>query len=82
MGKSYGWNEEPFLDIYVAQKNDDGSFQAPSPVEALNTKYHEGVVSFSPDGNTMYFSRESYYDKIFERDSLSRNKFMILNIFH
>ena len=81
MGKSYGWNEEPFLDIYVAQKNDDGSFQAPSPVEALNTKYHEGVVSFSPDGNTMYFSRESYYDKIFERDSLSRNKFSVLNLY-
>jgi outer membrane protein OmpA-like peptidoglycan-associated protein/tetratricopeptide (TPR) repeat protein len=81
IGKSYGWNEEPFLDIYVASKNDDGSFQTPTAVEAVNTKYHEGVVSFSPDGNTMYFSRESFYDKIFERDSLSRNKFSVLNLY-
>ena len=81
IGKSYGWNEEPFLDIYVASKNNDGSFQTPTPVETVNTKYHEGVVSFSPDGNTMYFSRESFYDKIFERDSLSRNKFSVLNLY-
>lgn len=81
IGKSYGWNEEPFLDIYVASKNNDGSFQTPTAVEAVNTKYHEGVVSFSPDGNTMYFSRESFYDKIFERDSLSRNKFSVLNLY-
>ena len=80
-GVSYGWNKEPFLDIYTATKNNDGSFQAPVAVEALNTKYHEGVVSFSPDGNTVYFSRESYFDKIFERDSLSRNKFSVLNLY-
>jgi outer membrane protein OmpA-like peptidoglycan-associated protein/tetratricopeptide (TPR) repeat protein len=80
-GKSYGWNEEPFLDIYAANKNKDGSFQAPTAVNTLNTKYHEGVVSFSPDGNTLYFSRESYYDNIFERDSLSRNKFSVLNLY-
>ena len=80
-GKSYGWNEEPFLDIYAANKNKDGSFQAPTAVNTLNTKYHEGVVTFSPDGNTLYFSRESYYDNIFERDSLSRNKFSVLNLY-
>ena len=80
-GISYGWNKEPFLDIYTATKNNDGSFQRPVAVEALNTKYHEGVVSFSPDGNTVYFSRESYFDKIFERDSLSRNKFSVLNLY-
>jgi tetratricopeptide (TPR) repeat protein len=45
-GKTYGWNEEPFLDIYTAQQNEDGSFQTPVAVKELNTKYHEGVVSF------------------------------------
>ena len=80
-GVSYGWNKEPFLDIYTATKNNDGSFQAPVAIKTLNTKYHEGVVSFSPDGNTVYFSRESYFDKIFERDSLSRNKFSVLSLY-
>lgn len=80
-GKTYGWNEEPFLDIYTAQQNEDGSFQTPTAVKELNTKYHEGVVSFSPDGKSLYFSRESFHDKIFERDSLSRNKFSVLNLY-
>ncbi len=80
-GKTYGWNEEPFLDVYAAAQNDDGSFQTPMAVKELNTKYHEGVVSFSPDGKTLYFSRESFHDKIFERDSLSRNKFSVLNLY-
>ena len=69
--KTYGWNEEPFLDIYTAYVNDDGEFQTPSIIEQnINTKYHEGTVSFSPDGNTMYFSRESFYEKVYERDSI------------
>jgi outer membrane protein OmpA-like peptidoglycan-associated protein/tetratricopeptide (TPR) repeat protein len=80
-GKKYGWNEEPFLDIYSSNKNNDGSYTTPAAIESLNTKYHEGVVSFSPDGKTMYFSRESYFDKIFERDSLSRNKFSVLSLY-
>jgi tetratricopeptide (TPR) repeat protein len=60
--KTYGWNEEPFLDIYELDQNEDGSYQAAVLVEnKVNTKYHEGVASFSPDGNTMYFSRESFF---------------------
>ena len=80
-GKNYGWNQEPFLDLYAAVQNMDGSFQTPLPLETINTKYHEGLVSFSADGKTMYFSRESYFDKIFERDSLSRNKYSVLNLY-
>ena len=79
--KNYGWTQEPFLDVFIASQNSDGSFQSPVPMEAINTKYHEGLISFAPDGNTMYFSRESYYDKIFERDSLSRNKFSVINLY-
>lgn len=80
-GKNYGWNQEPFLDLYAATQNKDGSFQTPLALETINTKYHEGLVSFSADGKTMYFSRESYFDKIFERDSLSRNKYSVLNLY-
>ena len=57
-GKNYGWNQEPFLDIYAAVQNMDGSFQTPLPLETINTKYHEGLVSFSADGKTMYFQEK------------------------
>ena len=80
--KTYGWNEEPFLDIYTAYVNDDGEFQTPSIIEQnINTKYHEGTVSFSPDGNTMYFSRESFYEKVYQRDSITKYKISVLNLY-
>ena len=70
--KTYGWNEEPFLDIYTSKVDSLWLYQTPTIIEEnINTRYHEGTVNFSPDGNTMYFSRESYYDNVFETDSLS-----------
>ncbi len=80
--KTYGWNEEPFLDIYELSKNEDGSYQAATLVEDdVNTRYHEGVVSFSPDGNTMYFSRESFFEREYEKDSITKVRYSLLQLF-
>ncbi|WP_298901353.1 OmpA family protein [uncultured Psychroserpens sp.] len=80
--KTYGWNEEPFLDIYELTKNDDGTYQAGALVEdKVNTKHHEGLVSFSPDGNTMYFSRESFFEKEYEKDSITKYRYSLLHLF-
>ncbi|WP_179335418.1 OmpA family protein [Winogradskyella costae] len=80
--KNYGWNDQPFLDIYTVAKNSDGSSQeAVLANNKINTKYHEGLVSFSPDGETMYFSRESYFEKDYQKDSLSSAKFSQLYLF-
>jgi outer membrane protein OmpA-like peptidoglycan-associated protein/Tol biopolymer transport system component len=80
--KTYGWNEEPFLDIYELVKNEDGTYQAATLVEdKVNTKHHEGIVSFSPDGKTMYFSRESFFEKEYEKDSLTKVRYSLLQLF-
>lgn len=45
-------------DIYFSKKNERGQWQLPQPVEGeLNTDADEGVISFSPDGQTMYLTR-------------------------
>lgn len=80
--KTYGWNEQPFLDVYELTKNDDGSYQpAVLLSKEINTKYHEGIVSFSPDGNTMYFSRESFFEKEYEKDSITKIRYSLLHLF-
>ncbi|MCA0131178.1 OmpA family protein [Winogradskyella alexanderae] len=80
--KTYGWNQEPFLDIFSLSKNSDGSYQAATLMnDKINTRYHEGLVSFSPDGETMYFSRESYFEKDFEKDSISKVRYSQLYLF-
>lgn len=67
--KTYGWNEEPFLDLYQSVYNANGTFSDPTPVDGINTKHHDGPAAISADGNTMYFASESYRErKQFERD--------------
>jgi outer membrane protein OmpA-like peptidoglycan-associated protein/tetratricopeptide (TPR) repeat protein len=66
--KVYGWNKEPFLDIYSASYNADGTITNTAPVKELNSKYHEGFVSVSADGNTLYFTSDSFRKNLFEKD--------------
>lgn len=45
-------------DLWVAVKDEKGNWQRPEPVEGeLNTDRDEGIISFSPDGSTMYLTR-------------------------
>ncbi|MDE6842495.1 MAG: OmpA family protein, partial [Muribaculaceae bacterium] len=45
-------------DIWVAKKDENGVWQRPEPVEGeLNSEADEGIISFSPDGQTMYLTR-------------------------
>jgi outer membrane protein OmpA-like peptidoglycan-associated protein/tetratricopeptide (TPR) repeat protein len=66
--KKYGWNEEPFLDMYQSVANTDGTFAEPTLIAELNTKFHDGPATVSADGNTMYLSSESFLEKSFQRD--------------
>ena len=45
-------------DIFFAKKNERGEWQRPEPIEGeVNTELDEGIISFSPDGNTMYLTK-------------------------
>lgn len=72
--KEYGWNEEPFLDVYAADYNPDGTVTNAATVASLNSQYHDGPVSVTADGNTLYFSSDSFREKSFERDKKNRLK--------
>ncbi|MBT8261986.1 MAG: PD40 domain-containing protein [Bacteroidia bacterium] len=66
--KKYGWNEEPYLDIYKAQ-DVGGTIKNASllPGTEINTKYHEGTVAISPDGKRMYFDRNDFFQGDFDK---------------
>ena len=46
------------FDIFIAKKDENGVWQKPEVIDGeLNTEADEGIVSFSPDGSTMYLSK-------------------------
>nr|WP_299342454.1 OmpA family protein [Allomuricauda sp.] len=71
----YEWNQQPYLDFFMADTVDLGSDLAEvlpfSPI--LNTRYHEAVASFIPEGNRIYFTRNNYTNKALGRDGEGTN---------
>lgn len=52
------WNSRDFMDLYQVKRDSAGEF----PVEKLkevNTRWHESTTVLSPDGNTLYFTRNN-----------------------
>lgn len=76
--KEYKWNEEPWLDLYYAQRNT--STQELSQLERLpdniNSKYHEADAALSPDGKTLYFTRNNFLKK-YKLDAENTNNLKI-----
>jgi outer membrane protein OmpA-like peptidoglycan-associated protein len=79
--KIYGWNNEPFLDLYRCTYNADGTYTEPSPLVELNTRFHEGPVSVTKDGSEIYFSSESFNEKLFVNDKANKLRFGQVNLF-
>ncbi|RTY64292.1 OmpA family protein [Flavobacterium sp. LB2P53] len=79
--KIYGWNNEPFLDIYQSSYSANGKYSEPIPVDELNSRFHEGPVTLTKNGNVVYFSSESFNDKLFENDKTHKLKFGQVNLY-
>ena len=79
--KEYGWNKEPFLDIYKADYNIDGTITNANTVSELNSKYHDGPLTISTDGTTVYFSSDSFKEASFEKDKKNKLKLSRNNLF-
>lgn len=64
--RRYKWNNEPYLDLYAAKINEESEDvrQAVKFSKKINTKYHEASVAFTPDNQTMYFTRNNYGKKL------------------
>ncbi|WP_055445575.1 OmpA family protein [Lacinutrix himadriensis] len=69
-GKIYQWNNQPFLDLYAVEKQEDGTYlNVENYDETVNTPYHESTASFTPDDQLMFFTRNNYTNKKLKRDS-------------
>ena len=67
--------EEPYLDLYKATYNANGTISEAVAISNLNTKWHDGPASISSDGKTMYYGSESFNEKEFTKDKAKKSKF-------
>jgi len=81
-GKEYGWDEQPFLDIYQADYVDGIVSNIEKIPGQVNTKYHDGTFCFSPDGKTMYFTRDNYDENVYKTDSTGVSRLKLFSAQH
>jgi len=59
--RNYKWDDQPFLDVYKAELvGEDAVKNAALLSGDVNTKFHEGNIAITADGNRMYFDRNDY----------------------
>ncbi|MDI1318341.1 OmpA family protein [Flavobacterium sp.] len=72
--KTDKWNDQPYLDIYKATREANGNFSEPIAVKELNTPFHDGPLTLSADGNTMFFARDGHSEGQYEKNKKSNIK--------
>ena len=78
--KLYTWNNQPFLNLYVAERNPaDGSlFNETVFLPNVMTKYHEATASFDATGKTIYYSTNIVKKNKLIIDEAKTNNFQIV----
>ncbi len=65
----YGWNEQPFLDVYVTEVGSRKNVDHTGKVKGdVNSIYHDGPVTITKNGRTMYFSRNNFTEGVEAKD--------------
>lgn len=78
--KLYSWNQQPFLDLYVADRNlITGELVNEQPfLSDIRTKYHDATVTFSPNLKTIYYTTNTLKRNKLQSDRGGINNFQIL----
>ncbi len=72
--KKYGWDEQPFLDIYSASVTGGAVKGATLVGGDISSKYHEGNAAITADGKRMYFDSNDYLKGKYEKSEEGINQ--------
>jgi len=55
--RTYGWNELPYLDMYVAQIASNGDLRFPKPfAPKLKTNFHDGPMTYDEKNDRIFYT--------------------------
>ena len=63
--REFEWNKTAFLDVYKFSKINDTTFEKKAKLKGkINTKFHDGPITMSPNNpDIMFFTRNNYLHK-------------------
>lgn len=65
----FTWLGHHFLDLYEAPAEGQSDIGTPKRMKGMvNSKYHEAILTFSPSADTIYFTRNNFYNGKAGRD--------------
>lgn len=78
--KLYSWNQQPFLAMYVAEKNlTNGTlFNQKLFFDEVNSNYHDATITFASDLKTFYYTTNTLKKKKLKNDAAGTNNFQII----
>lgn len=78
--KLYSWNQQPFLSMYVAERNlSNGSlFNQKLFLDEVNSTYHDATITFASDLKTFYYTTNTLNKKKLKNDASGTNNFQII----
>lgn len=77
-GKLYDWNNQPYLDLYQADVDENKDLKNVVPFSGtINSEMHESNAVFTKDGKTMYFTRNNFNSGQKNRDKNKVNHLKI-----
>lgn len=78
--KLYSWNKEPFLNLYVADRNSvTGELIQPKLfLQNVMTKFHEATATFTSDLKTVYYTTNIVLKRKLIVDESKTNNFQII----
>ncbi|MCL9769295.1 OmpA family protein [Flavobacterium sp. HXWNR69] len=79
--KTDKWSNQPYFNIFKANRNENGVFTEVTEVKELNTPFHDGPVAISQDGNTMFFARDGHSSNLYTKDKKNNAKIAQLGIY-
>jgi tetratricopeptide (TPR) repeat protein len=79
-GTNYGWNNQPFLDIYQFGPMKDESIGIVK-IPGANSKYHEGPVAFTNNFETLWLTRndQSFSNRQSRQEQANNLKIYLLD---
>ncbi|MCZ4320316.1 OmpA family protein [Aequorivita viscosa] len=76
------WTQEPYLDLFIADRDSDGQLRNSVRVGGdVYSELNESTPTFTKDGNTMYFTRNRIIEDKRDYDKSNRFKTLRLAIF-